>query len=259
MPRLNLNFVKLALGTLICAVAMAAFGDSDTNAVFRQRAEVEFHRTQELLKADANNPSNAWVFARACYDLAQFPENRPRQADVAKLAIAACEQLVKRDPKSAAGHYYLGMNYGELADALVPSIAAYKLIRDIEREFKTARALDEKLDFAGPARCLGLLYRDAPGWPISIGSKHKAREFLERADTVAPGFPENQLNLAESYLLWREREEAEKTLKKLEITWPSAQTNLTGESREFDWRNWTSRRIGARLEFQKLFKRAPGT
>ena len=79
------------------------------------------------------------------------------------------------------------MNFGELAEAEAPSIAAYKLVNEIEREFKAAADLDEHFDYAGPARCLGLLYRDAPGWPISIGSKHKAREWLERAAAARAG------------------------------------------------------------------------
>ncbi|HEV2694791.1 MAG TPA: hypothetical protein VG347_17985 [Verrucomicrobiae bacterium] len=259
MSRRANHLGKILLWAVACVVATTAWGAEDTNKVFRARAEATFYRTQALLQTDANNSSNAWVFARACYDLVQFSTNKVKQADIARLGITACEQLVKRDPKSAAGHYYLAMNYGELADAVEPSLTAYRLIRDIEREFKAALALDETFDFAGPDRCLGLLYRDAPGWPISIGSWHKAREYLERADVVAPNFPENQLNLAESYLQWREDGEAGKNLKKLESTWNSAQTNLTGEAWEVSWRDWVSRRIAARIEFQKLFKRVPGT
>ncbi len=76
------------------------------------------------------------------------------------------------------------------------------MVREMEREFKTADDLDEHFDYAGPERCLGLLYRDAPGWPISIGSRHKAREWLEQAVKLAPDYPENQLNLVESYWQW---------------------------------------------------------
>ena len=145
----------------------------------------------------------------------------PRSATaVAQAGIAACRQLLARDPKSAPAHYYLAMDYGELAQAEAPSMAAYKLIREIEREFKAAADLDERLDFAGPPRCLGLLYRDAPGWPISIGSKHKAREFLERAAALAPDYPENQLNLVESHVRWHQAPEAEKAWQKLEASGP---------------------------------------
>ena len=120
------------------------------------------------------------------------------------------------------------MNLGQLADAEAPSIAAYKLVKEIEREFKAAADLDEHFDYAGPARCLGLLYRDAPGWPISIGSQRKAREWLEPAVKLAPDYPENHLNLAETCLRWKERDAAERELKALDALWPKAQTNFSG-------------------------------
>ena len=133
---------------------------------------------------------------------------------MAQAGIAACRHLLARDPKSAAGHYYLAMDFGQLAEAEAPSIAAYKLVQEIEREFKAAAELDERFDYAGPPRCLGLLYRDAPGWPVSIGSKRKAREWLEHAAALAPEYPENQLNLAESQLRWHQPVEAEEDIEK---------------------------------------------
>ena len=96
----------------------------------------------------------------------------------------------------------------------------------MEREFKTAEDLDEHFDYAGPARCLGLLYRDAPGWPFSIGSRRKAREWLERAAKLAPDYPENHLNLVESCLQWHDRAGAEKRIE-------NARRALAGGANEF--------------------------
>ena len=171
--------------------------------------------------------------------------------DVAvNLGIDASKTLIERAPRSAPGHYYLAMNSGELADAEAPSLAAYKLVHEIEREFKTAAELEVQYDFAGPARCLGLLYRDAPGWPLSVGSKHKAREWLERAVALAPDYPDNQLNLAESQLKWHQRDEAEKTLQTIATRWPAAQTNFTGETWEPDWHDWNTRRAALQAELE---------
>jgi hypothetical protein len=259
MPRPAFYLKKTLWLALACMAAMAASAAPDTNSVFAKRAEAEFQRTKQVYWTNAVNPSNAWVFARACYDLTDFAPTQARRGEIAKQGIAACQQLVTRDPKSAAGHYYLAMNYGELAEAEAPSLAAYRLVHEVEREFKTAQSLDEKIDYAGPLRCLGLLYRDAPGWPLSIGNKWKARELLERADKLAPGYPENQLNLAESFLEWRDSDEAEKSLKKLDANWSAAQTNLTGVAWEKSWHDWTARRAAAKAEFQKLFKRVPGS
>jgi len=239
------------------ALAVSALGQPEASRTFAARAETEFSRAQKQFAADPGDATAAWQLGRASYDWAEFATNETQRAAVAQAGIAACRQLLAREPKSAPGHYYLAMDFGQLAKAEAPSIAAYKLVREIEREFKTAAELDEKFDFAGPPRCLGLLYRDAPSWPISIGSKRKAREWLERAAALAPDFPENQLNLAESQVRWHQPAEAEKALKKLDAIWPGAQTNLVGEAWEPSWDDWTARRAAAKAEFQKTFKRAP--
>ena len=74
---------------------------------------------------------------------------------------------------------------------------------------------------------------------------------------LAPAFPENQLNLAESHVRWHQPGEAEKALKKLEAIWPVALTNLVGEAWEKSWDDWAARRAAVKIEFQKNFKRAP--
>jgi hypothetical protein len=144
------------------------------------------------------------------------------------------------------------MNEGQLAKALAPSLAAYRLVKQMEREFKAAADLDKSLDYAGPERCLGLLYRDAPGWPFSIGSRRKAREWLEQAAKQAPGYPENHLNLAESYLQWHESDNASSELTKLDALWPVAQTNLTGAAWEQSWDDWSTRRAAARKKLEEI-------
>ena len=94
------------------------------------------------------------------------------------------------------------MNLGQLART--KGLGALKLVDQMEREFSRARELDEQLDYAGPDRNLGLLYRDAPAIG-SVGSRTRAREHLKRAVELAPQYPENRLNLIEAYLKWGER------------------------------------------------------
>jgi tetratricopeptide (TPR) repeat protein len=255
-PFLKQGFAVFVLAATLTA-ALTVRGQPTTNAAFAARAQQAFVRAQQELTAHPERADASIQLGRTTYDWAEFATNRDQRARIALAGIDACRQLLARDPRSAAGHYYLGMDYGELAEAEEPSVAAYKLIREIEHEFKAAEDLDERFDFAGPARCLGLLYRDAPGWPISIGSRRKARECLERAAALAPDFPENQMNLLESHLRWRQAAEAEKAWQKLAALWPAARTNLTGVAWEFDWADWTNRRAAAREDFQKTFKRAP--
>ena len=54
------------------------------------------------------------------------------------------------------------------------------------------------IDDAGPARMLGRIYQQTPGWPL-LGSSSKSIEYLERARKMAPDNLRNSLWLGLSY------------------------------------------------------------
>jgi hypothetical protein len=256
MAILNPEIRGATRGWLVAAVLLsAAVGMVSASelqkSVFARRAEAEFHRAQTQFQSHTNEPAAAWQFARACYDFNDFATNNAGRAELASRGIAACRQLLTRESNSAPGHYYLAIELGQLADTR-RNLAAIKMVREIEREFKMAGDLDEHFDYAGPARCLGLLYRDAPGWPMSIGSRHKAREWLEQTVKLAPDYPENHLNLVESRLQWNDRSGAQRELKTLDALWPDAQKVLAGEAWERSWNDWSTRRDAARKKLDEL-------
>ena len=248
--------ITAAIGLLLSLAGVWA-GAAESNQVFYLRAEAVFQQAGKKFTGSTNLSAAALELARASFDLADLATNDMQRAEISRRGIGVCRDWLVRDSKSAAGHYYLAMNLGELAQAEAPSLAAYKLVHEVEREFKAAADLDIRFDYAGPARNLGELYFQAPGWPLSIGSKHKAREWFERAAVLAPDYPENLLNLAEAHLQWREKDEAAKILRLLATNWPVALTNLSGVAHEKDWRDWSARRTAALAEFQKAFKSAP--
>jgi len=237
---------------LLLAAAGLVLADEAQTKIFATRAATEFQRARIQLQSNTNDNAAAWQFARAFFDFADFATNDTQRAAIAGQGIAACRDLLARQTNSVPGHYYLAMNNGQLARAEAPSLAAYRLVKQIESEFKAAADLDKSYDHAGPERCLGLLYRDAPGWPFSIGSKRKAKDFLEQAVKLAPDDPENHLNLAESQLQWLESDGAKNELKTLDALWPVAQTNFTGEAWERSWDDWTARRTAARKKLEEL-------
>lgn len=237
--------------------ASPALADSAPNRFFFVRAEKALLQSRQNYLADTNSTTNALQFAKACFNLADLATNDTQRAQVARHGIEICRQWLAREPKSAPGHYYLAMNLGQLAQAEAPSIAAYRLVHEVEREFQRAADLDVRFDHAGPARTLGLLYFEAPGWPLSIGSKAKARTWFTRAAELAPDYPGNQLNLAEAQLKWRQREELAATLKKMDAIWPAARTNLVGESWEQTWHEWDARRAAVKSEAQRVYGGQP--
>jgi tetratricopeptide (TPR) repeat protein len=239
-------------GIVAAALVFSAgivFADEAQNKIFAARAEAEFHRAQIQFQSDTNSSTNAWQLARACYDFADFATNDDERASIANQGIAACRQSIARAPQSAPTHYYLAMDLGQLARTEL--LGALKIVREMEREFKTAAALDEHFDFAGPERNLGLLYRDAPK-TVSIGNNRNARTFLGQAVKLAPDYPENHLNLAESFLQWRENDDAKKELDSLDSLWPKAKTNFTGAQWEQSWSDWSARRAAARKKLEQI-------
>jgi hypothetical protein len=219
--------------------AASASADEIRDAAFAHRAEIAHDQAQARYRSEMDDPAAAWEFARTCYDWADWATNKAQRAVIAREGIAACHQSLLLT-NSAAGHYYLAMNMGQLARS--ESLGALKLVRQMESEFLITEGLDSNADFAGADRGLGLLYRDAPGWPLSIGNRTRARKFLETAVIIAPDYPENILNLAESELIWDEKAEVRKELAALDTLWPAAQKALTGQAWEQSWDDWTKRR-----------------
>lgn len=209
-----------------------------TNA-FALRAHKVYLASRDQYERQTTNAASGWLFGRACFDWAEFATNDTQRAALAMEGVACCREVVRLDPSLAAGHYYLGMNLGQLART--KTFGALKLVAEMESVFKTAGELDATFDYAGPDRCLGLLYLDAPGWPASVGSRKKAREHLRRAAEIAPEYPENRLNLLEALLRWGDRKAAHAELKPVSILLARAKTTLTGEVWTASWADWEKR------------------
>lgn len=215
--------------------------ESQANTLnFAQRAEKAFASAKARFETETNNSEAKWQFARTCYDWADFSTSDKQRADIAKQGIAACHELIDANAASAPGHYYLAMNLGQLAQT--KSLGALKIVGQMEAEFKIALSLDPQFDFAGADRGLGLLYLEAPGWPASIGSKTKARQYLQKALKLFPDFPENLLDLIEAELKWNEKRDALRDLAALNELWPVAQKKFVDDKWAWSWADWERRR-----------------
>lgn len=204
-------------------------------------AESNLTVARKRFAAETTNSTAAWELGRACFTAGKLLNDPATQEKIYTEGVAACRRSLSLDPKSAPAHYYLGMNIGRVAD-LKRNLAAFSMVKEVERAFQQAANMDEKYAHGGPDRNLGLLYWHAPGWPVSVGNKKLSRKHLERAVKLAPDYPENRLNLAEAYQEWREKPLAQQELAALQTLWPRAKTNLTGIEWEMDWVDWESRR-----------------
>jgi len=213
------------------------------------QAQTNFVERQTSYRKEPTNVEAAWQYARACFDLADFATNRSQRAVLAEQGIGACRQALVRDSNSAPSHYYLGLNLGQLARTRM--LGALRLVNEMEKEFTTAGLLNSNLDYAGPDRVLGLLYRDAPTLG-SIGNRVKARERLQRARDLAPQFPENGLVLIESELKWSDRNSARSELKSLEEQLPKSRAEFSGPTWTANWTDWDARLTVLRKTLQDV-------
>lgn len=234
-PRFAMRCATLLPALLFFALAPPGAAAAE----FAARAERAFITARAAYHQQPTNVAAALRFARAAFDHAEYASDDDEREEIAETGIAVARAAISREPTNAAAHYWLGMNYGQLART--KSLGALRLVRDMEDEFQRARSLDEHVDYAGPDRSLGLLYRDTPGWPTSIGNKKKARAHLDRAAALAPEFPDNQLALLESFEKWGDKPAFDRQMQHTRRILEKARTQFTGPEWEPSWADWEKR------------------
>lgn len=211
-------------------------GEAARAASFSARAETIFNEAQGKVRQHPSNTLALVELARAAFEWAEFSRHDEARADLAQRGQDAARRALTREETNAAAHYWLGMNLGQMART--KSLGALKLVREMETEFLRAISLDEHIVFGGPDRTLGMLYRDAPGWPTSIGSKKKARQQLDRAAQLHPEFPENQLVLLESFEQWGDKRDFDRQFQTVEKTLAQSRAQFSGADWEASWADW---------------------
>lgn len=237
----------LGLCLVLLSLSSAPAADQPAQTPYG-RAKSAYNLTKQAWQKAPSDPDAAWQFAQACFDLAELDEDG--RARIAEEAIDACRKSLKTNT-NAANYYYLAMNLGQLART--KTLGALKLVDEMEVVFKKTIDIDPKFDYAGADRSLGLLYRDAPGWPASIGSRSKAKQHLAKAVQLAPEYPGNQISLIESHIAWGDLNAARAAVSRAEPHLRTARLELTGDRWKESWREWDHswerirRRTGADL------------
>jgi tetratricopeptide (TPR) repeat protein len=204
-----------------------------------QAAQAAYQDARKRVQQATGDPAAAWRLGRACFDWAEYATNDAGRAERAREGIRACEQAVALNPDLAPAHYYLAMNQGQLARTM--SVGALHLVQQMETHFLKARELDAQFDEAGPDRNLGLLYLQAPGWPVCVGSRSKARAHLSKAVKLAPDYPENRLNLMEAHVRWKDNRAVRQELEAWDAHVDAARGRFSGDRWHWDWLTWEQR------------------
>jgi tetratricopeptide (TPR) repeat protein len=210
--------------------------DGGVGETFRRRAQEAFEEARSRYQVDTNNVEAAWEFGRTAFDHAEFAGNKAERETIAAQGVAACRRAVLLAPQSAPAHYYLGLNLGQLAKVYL--FKGLGIVSEMEKLFLAARKLDPLFDHAGPDRALGLLYHQAPGWPISLGSNAKANRHLNEAVRLRPNYPGNRIALAEFLWATRQPRRFAREWETIEGLIPNAREEFSGPDWELSWVEW---------------------
>jgi len=248
--RYSIAFLICVFGLGFLMAPLAQAGHSAKELATTQ-AERSYYEARATLNKSSGSLDAAWHFGRACFDWADLVQTDEQRAEIALEGIAACRQAIEKNPKSAPAYYYLALNLGQLART--KSLGALKLVSEMERELKVTIELDPGFDYAGGHRSIGLLYRDAPGWPASVGSRAKARSHLQKAVELSPDYPDNWLSFLEACLSGGEKNIVQGKLPSVQECLQIARKKFTGEEWALSWLDWDQRwqKIKAKVTFKK--------
>lgn len=254
------GFALLLAGCLLAIHPLPAGNAGETTrASHPPLAEVQQHleELRRLSSAQSTNAILAWQLGRACFSRAELAASDPERETLGLEGIEACRRGVRLSPTNAPAHYYLALNLGQVARTR--RLSALKLVREMEAELLETCRLDERFDHAGADRALGLLYRDAPGWPVSVGSHKQARLHFRRSIALEPDYPGNRMAWAEFLVAEEDWAEVREEVRQLEALWARARERLSGPEWAPSWVEWQERleRIRSRVEQKAPPVRSP--
>ncbi|MBM3844813.1 MAG: hypothetical protein FJ405_00820 [Verrucomicrobia bacterium] len=233
-PRFKGVIIRICAVLTLFLLLMASADGSDV-----ERASDRVLAAREVVGHSPTNAEAAWRLAEAIYRRGDFATDRSDRESWAQQGLQAARNALGLDTNSAPAHFFLSMNLGLLAQAR--RMSALGLLPEMEKHLLRSIELEKSFRAAIAERSLGMLYRDAPGWPLSLGSRSKARTFLERAVQTAPDYPENLLTLMESEIRWGDRKQAASRSKAMEEMLKRAAQGLHEAEWKSSWADWNPR------------------
>ena len=196
------------------------YAEQPRNLVRVTRAAMQLEQAARALRDDYDPQ---WAAAQALAFLAEHETRQAFRKEAAKRGIVLARHGRELKPDLVECHYWYAINVGLLAD--VDRSYGLDAVGEMEVALKRAIEIDERYDFAGPLRVLGILHLRTPAPPASIGSPRKGLRLLQRATELFPEYPENFLYLAEALRDNDRVEEARQALNKVleSKPWPDRQ------------------------------------
>jgi hypothetical protein len=186
---------------------------AEADRLYAQREELAKVRQgiallQDAQRADYASYDAAWRLAKFNYYLGSHSSDQAEKERAFRDGIEAGKQAVRLLDGKPDGHFWLGANYGGMAE--ISTLAALTAIEDIKHEMETVIRLDEKYEGSSAYMVLGQMYLKAPA--LLGGDRRKAIEYLERGLDISANNVMMRLRLAEAYIAVNRKQDARKQI-----------------------------------------------
>ena len=186
---------------------------TDADALYASRetlssCEKSIELYEKMLSADPKNYDACWKTARSCKFLGdKYPSDS--RAAILEKGEKFSRRAIEISFDKVEGHFWLGVCLGRIGEERGVLNSLF-LVGPIKDEMEKCLSVDPT--YAGAHHVLGVLYRKAPGWPLSSGDMDKAQEHALLAVKYLPSSTLNHLGLAEVYIARDKNKEAKEQL-----------------------------------------------
>ncbi|KIX16060.1 hypothetical protein X474_00815 [Dethiosulfatarculus sandiegensis] len=235
--------LKCLLASLCCIWAFLPWGDSyaapNKDTDLRGRAEDLYEKRDDPQNAQkaiesyrkivSENPQDEKAACRLAQLLVWDGALSSDEKAIAcyKEAASLSEKVLKQNPKSTGGLYWLGVSYGLWASTAGP-IKSISLVGEVKSVMERLAELDPSYEGGGAYRVLGRLYNKLPFF--LGGDDAKAEELLRKAVSMGPRYWLNHLYLADLLQKCGREKEARQLVTQVRDT-KAAEPGLEPETR----------------------------
>jgi Tfp pilus assembly protein PilF len=183
------------------AATEAAEYVSQADQLYAQRADLmRLRRAIVLLRqavnVDPDNYDASWRLAKFNYYLGTHTDNQDERHKAFRDGIEAGKTAVALQGGKPDGHFWLGANFGAVAQT--SPLAGLANVDDVRNEMDTVLRLDEGYQDGSAYMVLGLVYLDEPR--MVGGDPQKAVALMEKGLPFGEANAFLHLHLAEAYL-----------------------------------------------------------
>ncbi|MFC1853087.1 tetratricopeptide repeat protein [candidate division CSSED10-310 bacterium] len=186
--------------------------------LYRQRSSSDhtpivkaIQNCKEVLKTNPKNYDALWIISRA---YRWYGDHSPdeKKSEIFETGMEYAKKATEIIPNGIEGHYFYAVIIGNYAESR-GIFNSLLYIDDIVRELEITLKLDPKHYDA--LTIMGVVYRDVPPWPVSIGDIDKAEQHLKKALALNPLNLFPQLELGVTYNKMKKWAQAKAEFKKL--------------------------------------------